>query len=190
MIEIPYLVKQHHMDQVLTYSRALPEAPASNLGHPCTCRFLCSCWEELPTPRPRGAQQLSLRRRNKKILLKNHSSPLQSCHKREPGWIIMFQNWHLTCYCDYLSHRFLIRAEPIFFITSYLIFFPYWRLKRCKPFWPVISKVPALKNSTSPSISGLFNNSHIHQIPFAKRTHTELKPRAALIKKSHWKVIK
>lgn len=52
MIESLYPVKRHHMDQVLTHSRTLPEAPASNLGHPCTYRFLCSCWKSSPPPDP------------------------------------------------------------------------------------------------------------------------------------------
>lgn len=134
MIESLYPVKQRHMDQALTHSRTLPEAPASNLGHPCTSRFLCSCWEELPAPRPRGAQKLSLRRAKKKILLKKRSSPLQSCHNvslaelshPKPGI------WLATARIFKPSLSYLHQSWIRFFITSYLVFFPHWWLKRCK----------------------------------------------------------
>lgn len=126
MIESLYPVKQHHMNQVLTRSRTLPEAPASNLGHPCTFRFLCSCWEELPTPRPRGAQKLPLRRGKKK---NPPQEPFLTSAELSQTWAQL--NDHVPNSAsdllplEYRRHRFpiRIRAEPIFSLHLIWFFF-------------------------------------------------------------------
>lgn len=146
MIESLYPVKQRHMNQVLTHSRTLPEAPASNLGHPCTYRFLCSCWEELPNPPAQGSTEaVAAKRKEKKsssrtILhlcraVTNVSLAELSCSK--------LGIWLVTARTFKPSLSYLHQSWTHFFITSYLIFFPHWWLRRCK-FWPAISKIPAL----------------------------------------------
>lgn len=126
MTEILHPVKQRHMAQVLTHSRTLPEAPASNLGHPCTHRVLCSCWEELPTPRPRGAQELSLWRGKKK---NPPQEPFFTSAELSQTWAWLNSPVPNLAFdlllLEYLSHRFpiCIRDEPIFSLDLIWYFF-------------------------------------------------------------------
>lgn len=185
MIESLYPVKQRHMNQVLTHSRTLPEAPASNLGHPCTYRFLCSCWEELPTPRPRGAQKLSLWRGKKK---NPPQEPFFTSAELSQTWAWL--NYHVPSLAfdllllEYLSHCFpiCIRAEPIFSLHLTWFFFSHWWLRRCE-LWPTISKIPALQNSTTQIPAHReYSITHTYIRFLSQKEDTELKSRVYL----HW----
>lgn len=186
MIESLYPVKQRHTDQVLTHTAQLCLKLQHRIWAIPALTGFCAAAGRAPHPPTQGSTEaVAVKRKEKKSFsgtilhlcraVTNVSLAELPCSK--------LGIWLVTARIFKPLLSYLQQSWTHFVITSYLTFFPQWWLQRCKAFWPAISKVPALKNSTT-QVPAHQDYSITHTyIRFLSQEHTELKPRAALITK-------